>query len=126
MEINCRDKRIKTPPEMNDGPVLVEVAGYQSRTAKITQFLLAGERLIQSRIEAFEYPAEVTDINLMTIDPTRRPGFDRVDADQILKDLDKKITKAKADLKAAEAEKAQVKDPIPKPPQTATEPPTEA
>lgn len=107
MKIQTRENRMKSPPEVNGGPILVETAGYISKEKRIAALMLAGERLVQARKEMYDIPEGVdVDEDLVDIDPTRSGNYDLADASQakmslvskskqILKDEAKRLAEAK-------------------------------
>ena len=73
---------------MLDNSSMTETDLYRSTEDIVNEMLRAGERLAQFRKEEFDY--EFEDYSTEE-DPTRRPGFDPVDADRITDDLDVKL-----------------------------------
>lgn len=80
MNFSTPYKREKTPPENNSGEIKVERSGYVSAETRINNLMLAGQRLIQSRKESYDFPDG--NINFNFNDPTRRKGYDLADAFQ--------------------------------------------
>lgn len=70
----------KTPPEQNSGELKVERSGYISAETRITNLMLAGQRLVQSRKEAYDFPDGKIDTDFY--DPTRKKGYDLAEAFQ--------------------------------------------
>jgi len=67
----------------------VEKAGYLSTKQRVETMLLAGQRLMQSRREMYDFQqGEEPDDNFE--DPTRTQGFDMADATQIALEIQNK------------------------------------
>ena len=77
--------------EKPSGISKVEVAGYIPAKTKIESLIQAGARLIQSRKEQYDYPPGTDVTGDEPMDPTRRPGFDMVDASIMEKALEARI-----------------------------------
>lgn len=71
--------KLRATPEKNSGVYLVEKAGYVSAQKRIEALILAGQRLVQSRIDAYDFDKEIDED---FEDPTRNPGYDMADAFQ--------------------------------------------
>lgn len=103
INIQTREKRIRGPREVNNGPVLVETAGYISKNRRIQIMMQAGKRLVEIRKEMFDYyDKEVPEDP--PIDPTRAGNYDLADASQYLNDhiVRKEVfRKKRADLREA-------------------------
>ena len=67
-------------PEKNSGEILIEKAGYISAEKRITNLMLAGQRLVESRKAQYDFPDGKIDETFS--DPTRRKGYDPADATQ--------------------------------------------
>jgi len=96
--------------EKPSGISRVETAGYIPAKIKIESLINAGKRLIESRQEQYDFPPGTKVTGDEQMDPTRRPGLDRVDIDvmeKALKDrIDSKV-KEKADSKLLDLERAE-------------------
>jgi len=124
MKFNTRENRIKTPPEINGGPTLVESAGYQTRTQKVTSYMQAGARLTAVRSEMYDYYDD-ENIEDMVVDPTRRKNFDIAEASQMMRDLNDRIRAQNAG-REKEPAPVPVTEPVVKGSQTASEAPAGA
>lgn len=68
-------------PEQGSGELLVDTSGYVSAERRITALIMAGQRLVSSRREAYDFSSD-QDIDENFIDPTRRKNYDMADATQ--------------------------------------------
>lgn len=85
MAMNFRTpyNRMKDSGEVNSGEIIVETAGYVSAERRITALMLAGQRLVESRMAEYDYgPNDDPDMLEDRYDPTRQPGYDLADAAQ--------------------------------------------
>lgn len=73
--------REKDTPEINSGEKLVESAGYLPAEKRITNIMLAGQRLSDYRKATFDFPDGNIDEDFY--DPTRDKNFDIVDAQNL-------------------------------------------
>jgi len=91
--------------EKNSGKRITEMRGYVSAKDRITAIMDAGERLISSRAEMFDYqPGQ--EINLDDIpDPTMSKSYDPADASMQILELEQKLALAKEQSKMAEKPK---------------------
>lgn len=87
-------------PEKNNGPVLVDRAGYVSGEKRINALMVAGLNLVQSRREEFDS----WDGSEPEIDPTRNPGFDMADAHKLAMSTAGRLNSQRAAKKAADEE----------------------
>lgn len=71
-----------TPEKNKTGEILVETAGYISAKERITNIMLAGQRLENYRKGRFDFDDEKS-VDPDFHDPTRDPGFDMADASQM-------------------------------------------
>lgn len=95
-------------PEKGSGEILVEQAGYVSAKQRITNLMLAGQRLLESRRAQYDFPAG-SEIDESFSDPLRRPGIDMAEVSQMQMAVEDR-------LKASQiAQEARVKAPDPKP-----------
>lgn len=76
-------------PEKNSGEILIEKAGYISAEKRITNLMLAGQRLVESRKAQYDFPDGNVDEDFS--DPTRRKGYDLADSTQDRLSLSVKI-----------------------------------
>lgn len=91
-------KRPKKIGEINEGPRLVETAGYMTAQQRIENIIDAGERLVQARKEAYDFPpGEKVDENY--IDKTRTAGYDYFDAHEDLQTVEERIENGKKNKK---------------------------
>lgn len=88
-------KDFKSTMEIGSGERKVETAGFIDVRTRINNMMLAGQRLIQSRKEMYDFEGEVDED---FIDPTRNHGYDMADASQELLRMERDI---KASQKAA-------------------------
>jgi len=79
--------------------ILTEVAGYISAKQRIENLLFAGQRLLQSRSEMYDYTGEPPEDD--QLDPSRSPNFDLADATQNLLNVEARA-KQKQRNKASE------------------------
>lgn len=82
------------PPEVNSGISPVEKNGYISAQKRIENLILAGQRLIESRKQQFDFIGNEIDEDFY--DPTRDPNFDMADASQIALSVDTRLKAQKA------------------------------
>lgn len=82
MKFSTPWEREVLPDEINSGERLVETAGYVPIQAQIAQFINAGKRLQDYR-NTFDFDAGKP-IPEDFIDPTKRKGFDIIDAQMVL------------------------------------------
>jgi hypothetical protein len=104
---------VPAEPEVNTGEIVTEQAGYVPPKFQIEQLLAAGQRLADYREEMFDFTGD-EEVSDDFDDPTRRPGFDLVDAGEIMQGVRSKVKKAKSLVKK-DAEAVE-------PPQKAPEP----
>lgn len=76
------------PPEENSGELITETAGYQPAQDRIEDMILAGQRLILSKAEEYDFPGTKPDDEFW--DPTRARGFDLADVFQLKEQLKRK------------------------------------
>ncbi|QXP44126.1 MAG: hypothetical protein [Arizlama microvirus] len=107
MEFQSTYSEKKRKPEKNSGEIKVEVTGYIDSETRITNLILAGQRLEQSRKEQYDFP-DYKSIDDDFTDPTRARNFDLAEASQLqystelkLKDIEFK-QKADRELKASQ------------------------
>lgn len=63
----------------------VEKIGYVKPNVLIENMIYAGKRLDQARHEMYDFPPGVDEgLDDIEVDPTRRPGFDLVDAGNLM------------------------------------------
>lgn len=84
------------------GKRITESAGYVPAKIKIEEMMQAGQRLAQYRAENYDFPpgVEVKDEDEF-YDPTRSPGFDPVDAQNLSQDA---LNRLKASSKLRKGE----------------------
>ena len=83
VKIYTARKRPAKVLEVNDGESLVETAGYISAEQRITNMMLAGQRLVESRRVMYDLQGEYNDATIHEFsDPTRSPNYDLADATQ--------------------------------------------
>lgn len=100
-------KRPLEVPEINDGKVITERAGYMPTNKIIENMMLAGKNLVAWRESQFDYASPKDDDGL--IDPTRNPGYDYSDAyiDLINAENELEAAQLRADLAKKAAEEAE-------------------
>ena len=86
------------PGESNDGPELVEKAGYIPAQVQIENLLNAGDRLNQSRL-GYEFDAD-EEVPDDYSDVTRSPNFDLSDASRIQNALTERFENVKKQSKS--------------------------
>lgn len=121
MNINTYDNRIRSPKEVNNGPVLVETAGYIKHSDRIKELLKAGERLDAERGQ-YQFSSEEKIDESMSADRTMAPDYDLAEATQAKLALDKKIAAAMANPMKKGGEPERVQDTTPKEPENAQDP----
>lgn len=94
---NSKYNWIKSPAEYNEGPIIVEKAGYVPAKIQIENMIMAGQRLVESRKE--QYGGMSDGEAMENYDPTFSPNFDMVDADSLFKSIDERA-KAKLSTKS--------------------------
>lgn len=77
---NTKYKKIPHEFEKNSGELKTERAGYIPAQKRIENLMLAGQRLVSSRKEMYDFPDGKIDEDY--IDPTRKKDFDLADAFQ--------------------------------------------
>lgn len=82
------------PPEKNSGISPVEKVGYIPAQKRIENLILAGQRLIESRKNQFDFIGNEIDEEFY--DPTRDPNFDMADASQLAFSVDSRLKVQKA------------------------------
>lgn len=92
---------VRTPPEVNSGPNLVERAGYIPAQVRIENMMAAGQRLIAHRAEMYDFK-NMSEIDENFIDPTRSKNFDLADATMIQQNIEANRRQAEI-LKASPA-----------------------
>lgn len=105
MKFNTPYERVKQQPESNNGERMVEIAGYIPANKRIENIINAGQRLMNSRSEQYDFPDGKDD---GSIDPTRRLDFDMAEASTLYNIASDRIEQAvkiasEAKLKASEA-----------------------
>lgn len=105
MKFETPYSRNPTAPEQNNGPVIVETAGYVSAKKRIETIMLAGQRLKDWRENMFDFNSD-QEIDWSVEVPTRRKGFDMAEASQLLMETANNLSaqEAAAELKKAQAE----------------------
>lgn len=107
MKFNTPYERIKDLPEINKGKRMVEIAGYIPANKRIENIINAGQRLVLSRSEQYDFPDGNDD---GSTDPTRKLDFDMAEASTLYNVAFDRIEQARkyaseAKLKASEAQK---------------------
>lgn len=77
MNFQTHYNRTPSPPEVNNGEKLVEVAGYISAQQRIENIIAAGHRLDTYRKEQYDFQLDGIDEDFE--DPTRSKNFDLSD-----------------------------------------------
>jgi len=80
--------------EVNSEEDLLDADGYIPAQTQVENLLLAGRNLEEYRREMYEYPDGVKEDD-PPMDPSRRRGFDPVDAQHIMQDVRRKLDEAK-------------------------------
>lgn len=88
MNFNSPYERIKQPLEAGGGPRIVETAGYIPIQAQIAQFINAGKRLEDYRKQYDFGMGQPVPEDF--IDPTKRKGFDIIDAQNLVNEIKQK------------------------------------
>lgn len=95
---NTPFKRVKHPPKEFDPFLITEQAGYISPQRQIESLISAGARLLEYRKELYDFnDKDPTSEEIDAFDdPTRDPGYDRVDAANDAEYLSKRAAEKKA------------------------------
>lgn len=93
MKFATHYERERQAQEVNDGKTSVDRAGYISAQKRIENIMFAGQRLVQSRREMFDFEGNSFDPSFS--DPTRSPNYDMADAFQDNLITQERIAKAK-------------------------------
>jgi len=96
MQFATQYNRVRQPAEENDGKTSVDRAGYISAQKRIENIMFAGQRLVQSRREMFDFEGDQFDPSFN--DPTRNKNYDMADAFQDGLINQERLAKAKRDL----------------------------
>ena len=88
--------------ELEKGSV-TEKAGFVPAKVRIENLINAGQRLMESRMNAYDFYDDEIDEEFD--DPTRRPGYDLADATQEAMAVQNRLNAQKAAAKAAQKEK---------------------
>lgn len=104
MKFSTQYERVRQAPEVNDGKTTVDRAGYISAQKRIENIMYAGQRLVQSRREMFDFEGDKFDPSFN--DPTRNPNYDMADAFQHDLEIQARIARAKKHQLVQEASKA--------------------
>ena len=100
---NTHYSRTHSTPEARAGKILVESAGYVSAEKRITNLLLAGQRLDSARKEAYDFPDGQIDEKF--VDPTRASNYDIADAYQDSLDVNRRLEEAEKESKKVDDNK---------------------
>lgn len=95
MKFATQYERKRQAPEVNDGKTSVDRAGYISAQKRIENIMFAGQRLVQSRREMFDFEGDKFDPSFS--DPTRNRNYDLADAFQDNLITQERLAKAKRD-----------------------------
>lgn len=110
---NTHYSRARQDPELNSGETLVDRAGYISAQRRIENMIFAGQRLVQSRRESFDFPDGKIDESFQ--DPTRSKNYDMADATQdalkVRQSLQNRADERKAQEEAVKASQTAQKAP---------------
>lgn len=104
MKIMKKSDYSPDPGEKIAGRRITESAGYVPAKTKIEEMIAAGQRLVDYRAENYDFPpnSEVTEKEVDEFfDPTRSPGFDAVDAQNMTQDALNRV-KARQESKKGE------------------------
>ena len=102
MKFNTPYDRERQPAEKNDGPVLVETAGYVPNQKRIESLIAAGFRLAMIRQDQYDYPDGIDPDNAKVV-PSRYGNYDLVDAQRDIKRLGDKKRAYEEAIRAAKA-----------------------
>lgn len=81
------------PGEVNSGEILVETAGYVSAEKRISNLMLAGQRLADYRKGLYDFDHN-QELDESFSDPTRSKNYDLADAFQDELSLHERLSKA--------------------------------
>lgn len=101
VRFNTPYDRVRQPPEVNPGGSNVDRAGYISAHKRIENIMYAGQRLVQSRREMYDFEGDEIDEDFN--DPTRSKNYDMADAFQADLAAKERIAKAHRDKLVQEA-----------------------
>lgn len=104
--------RVRPLGEFNDGPSLVDTAGYVPARKLIESYMRAGHNLAAARAAGeYDFPAAET-VDESFFDPTRQSGFDFGDAAELASTLSYSLRAQReaAEQAAADAAQAAVAD----------------
>lgn len=90
------------------GKRITESAGYVPAKTKIEEMIQAGQRLVDYRAENYDFPPDtkVTEEEILEyFDPSRSPGFDVVDAQNMTQDALNRVKARQKDIKGENHEK---------------------
>lgn len=93
-------------PEKNEGPVIVESAGYMTTDELVKLFLAEGKELEIARAEMHDFPTEEEINTELALDPTRKASFDLADFSEIKRRLDLIESEAAKEVVAAAEKEA--------------------
>jgi hypothetical protein len=98
MEFATAYRKHEARLEYNDGPVLVETAGYIPAKMQIEQLINAGRRLEAARAEMYDFgPDDKVDD---TVDPrVRRKDYDLAEASEDAQEVSERLRKQELDAK---------------------------
>lgn len=109
MKFNNPYEREKQPLEAGGGERIVETAGYVPIQAQIAQFINAGKRLEDYRSQ-FDF-GNGQPVPEDFIDPTKSKGFDIIDAQNLLNEVQQKLNDNKKEaLAVKESPKVETKE----------------
>lgn len=112
---NTVNNRPKTRGEINTAPSVTDRKGYIPAKSQIEGMMLAGQRLDAYRRTLYDFDYE-DDIPDGYTDPTRAPGFDVIDAEQLdamVKDgIRRTAAEAKAEAARIKMESAQTEQTV--------------
>lgn len=109
MKFYTRFERKRDPAETNNGVRKVETAGYIPAKDRITNMILAGHRLVDSRKEQYDFEQGKEDPDYIPVH--RRRAYDPAEATQDLIDLNSSLeSRRMVDRPSAEKTKEVVKE----------------
>lgn len=113
MRFNTSTEHTKFEGETNDGPSLVETAGYIPLNMQLARLQAAGASLLKYREENYDFPSGIP-VPDDAEDPTRAPNYDMADASMVLREVEARLTERKRKRKLREkleAEETSEKEP---------------
>lgn len=94
MDFTTRYNHKPDTGEANNGPKIVESAGYINAKTRIENMMLAGQRLVDYRKAKYD-SNNGEDIDDIPIDPTRSGSYDLADATMQMQNIENNLNESK-------------------------------